>query len=144
MYERIVLAYEGSEFSAGALQQSAELARLCAGQLHVLGIAVTTGGMAIAESVGPDDIWSRGQHEIEQVIEGVVRKLRDQHLTAIACVRSGDPASQIVRYAQEIEADLVVLGHTHKGLLARLMQGSVGAKLLNQLPCNLLVARSKH
>jgi nucleotide-binding universal stress UspA family protein len=45
-----------------------------------------------------------------------------------------------VRYVEEVGADLVVLGHTNKGLLARWLQGSIGARLLNQLPCSLLVA----
>ena len=33
-----------------------------------------------------------------------------------------------------------VVGHTGKGVLARLFQGSVGAELLNNLQCSLLVA----
>jgi nucleotide-binding universal stress UspA family protein len=54
-------------------------------------------------------------------------------------VRSGDPAVEIAAYAHEIGASLVVLGHTGKGALARWFQGSVGAKLLDHLPCSLLI-----
>jgi nucleotide-binding universal stress UspA family protein len=140
MYQNIVLAYDGSRFSAGALRQGLELAKLCGAQLHVLGIAVRTGGMAIAESVGPDDVWGRGQKDLEKSVETAVQEIRDQHVSVLACIRQGDPAVEISRYAQEVAADLVVLGHAGKGLLMRWFQGSVGARLLNELPCSLLVA----
>lgn len=141
MYRKILLAYDGSTFSAAALRQGAELATLCKAELHLLSVAVTTGGMAIAEAAGPEDVWGLEHQKLERVVEAAVQDLRSQGLTVIACVRYGDPAIEIAAYAHEIEADLVVLGHTTaKGMLTRWLQGSVGAKLLDHLPCSLLVA----
>ena len=135
-----MLAYDGSNFSAAALRQGADLATLCKAELHLLSIAVTTGGMAIAEAVGPEDVWGLERRKLEQVVAAAVQDLRSQGLTVIACVRYGDPVIEIAAYAHEIGADLVVLGHTAKGMLTRWLQGSVGAKLLDHLPCSLLIA----
>lgn len=143
MYRTIVLAYEGSAFSAGALRQGLALARLCAAQLHVLGIAVRSGGMAIAESVGADDVWGRGQQDLERNLQTAMQEIRGQHGAALSCIRHGDPAIEIASYAREVNADLVVLGHAGKGPLARWLQGSVGVRLLDELPCSLLVATDK-
>jgi nucleotide-binding universal stress UspA family protein len=143
MYRKIVLAYDGSDFSADALRQGVGLAKLCEAQLHLLGIVVTTGGMAIAESVGPDDVWGRGRKSLEKSMESALQEIRGQHASALVCIRHGDPALEIARYAREVDADLVVLGHAGKGLLTRWLQGSVGANLLKELPCSLLVATGR-
>jgi nucleotide-binding universal stress UspA family protein len=39
-----------------------------------------------------------------------------------------------------VDADLVIVGHSDKGILARWFEGSVGAGLVRDLPCNLLIA----
>jgi nucleotide-binding universal stress UspA family protein len=83
------------------------------------------------------------QQKLQRVVEAAVQDLHKQGLTVIASVRFGDPAVEIAAYAHEIDADLVVLGHTSKGMLTRWFQGSVGAKLLDHLPCSLLVATGK-
>ncbi|HUW37057.1 MAG TPA: universal stress protein [Rhodocyclaceae bacterium] len=143
MYRKILLAYDDSTFSAAVLRQGAELASLCQAELHLLSIVVTTGVMAIAEAVGPSDVWGLEQQNLQRVVAAVAQDLHSQGLTVIACVRHGDPAVEIAAYAREVEADLVVLGHTSKGMLTRWFQGSVGAKLLDHLPCSLLVATGK-
>lgn len=142
MFKKIVLAYDGSTFSAVALNQAAELARLHGAELHLIGIATLSSGVAIAQSVGFVDVWGEEYAELETVLKQAVTNLRAQGLTVVSVVRSGEPAVEIAAYAHEIEASLVVLGHTSKGVLARWLQGSVGAKLLDHLPCSLLIAIS--
>ena len=143
MYRKILLAYDGSTFSAAALKQSAELAALCKAELHLLSIAATTGGMAIAEAAGAADVWGQGEKELERSVASAVAELRGQNLTVITRIQYGDPAAEIVAYANQIQADLVVLGYGHRGILSRWFQGSVSAKLLDHLPCSLLVATGK-
>ena len=66
--------------------------------------------------------------------------LDGQGLGVSTSIRFGSPGIEIAACAHEMKADLVVIGHTGKGVLARLFEGSVGAELLNNLPCSLLVA----
>jgi len=54
-------------------------------------------------------------------------------------VRYGPPVDLIAAEAAEWEADLVVVGSHGKGLIDRLLIGSVTERLLNQLPTSLLV-----
>lgn len=139
MYKTILLAYDGTTYSEHVLQRGAELARACQARLYLLSIVVTTGNMAIAEAIGPSDVWSMEQSALEKTVDKAVQTLRQQGLEVSACVRSGEPYSEIIRYTGEIKADLLVLGHTSKGMLARWLQDSLCAKLLDHLPCNLLV-----
>lgn len=139
MYKTILLAYDGTTYSEYVLQRGAELARICQARLYLLSIVVTTGNMAIAEAVGSTDVWGLEQSALEKHVDKAVQSLKEQGMDVSASIRNGAPDIEIVRYARELNADLVILGHTTKGMLSRWLQGSLCAKLLDQLPCNLLV-----
>lgn len=141
MFKKIVLAYDGSEHAAAALRQSSELARICDAELHLLGVVVITGSVALAGAYGTADFFGREQTAIEEALEAAVNDLGD-HVSVHTRIQKGDPAQQIAAYAHEIGADLAVIGHSDKGFLARWFEGSTGAKLIRDLPCNLLVATS--
>jgi nucleotide-binding universal stress UspA family protein len=143
MYQRILLTYDGSAFTNAALNQTAGLAGLCRAEIHLLSIVPTTGGMAIAEAYGPEDVWGLLEKDLDKNKTAAIHELRTRGLAVTAYVRSGDPAREIIACALEINADLVVIGHTGKGLLSRWLQGSVGVSLLDQLPCSLLIATKK-
>jgi len=140
MYRKILMAYDGSDFSEAVLGQGTDLASLCKAQLHLLGIVATTGAMAIAESLGPSDVLGFEQRDLQRVMDAAAPAIESRGLAVISCVRFGDPAAEIVAYAREVDADLIVLGHKSRGTLTRWLQGSVGADLLRDLPCSLLVA----
>lgn len=140
MYQKILLAYNGSAHSNVALRQAAELARLTGARLYMLGIVVMSGGMALAQSSSSIDTIGLERERIMTALEAAAHKLGETGLSVTFSVQEGEPASQIVGYAHRIKADLVVLGNTERGVLARWFQGSVGAKLLSQLPCSLLIA----
>lgn len=140
MYRRILLAYDGSSVSDAVLRQGAELARVCKAEVHLLGIVATTAAMAIAESIGPTDVLGFEQRDMQRLVDAAVQDIRGQGLSVTASIRFGDPAVEIVAYAREVDANLIVLGHKSRGTLTRWLQGSVGAHLLHHLPCSLLVA----
>jgi len=54
-------------------------------------------------------------------------------------VEVGDPVEVIERAAEELDVDLVVVGTKHKGLLDRLLSGSVAAALVRSSPRPVLV-----
>jgi len=143
MYRKILVAYDGSSFSEVALRQGAELARLCKAELHLLGIVVTTGYMALAEGIAGNDIWGMERKQIEAALETATRDLGGQGLNVVTSIREGDPTYEIIASAHELSADLAVLGHTDKGVFARWLEGSVGAGLLRDLPCSLLIATGR-
>jgi nucleotide-binding universal stress UspA family protein len=141
MYRKILLAYDSTVATAAAMRQSVDLARHCKADLHLLGVVAITPTTAIAESyAGANDLWGQDQDRLQKALDSAVRDLDGQGLSVTTSVRFGSPGIEIAACAHEIKADLVVVGHTGKGALARLFQGSVGVELLNNLPCSLLVA----
>ncbi len=143
MLKKILLAHDGSTFGAAALRQSAELALLAGAELHMLGIVVTTGYMALAEGNGAIDVWGIERRNLQPLLDAAVQDLSARGVKVIAIVREGEPSEEIIAYARAISADMVVLGHTKKGIIARWLQGSVGNRLIGHLPCSLLIATDK-
>jgi len=56
-------------------------------------------------------------------------------------VRGGAPADQIIRVADEVEADLIVIGGRGKGAVEAIVLGSVAYRVLHHAPCPVLVTR---
>ena len=57
-------------------------------------------------------------------------------------VHEGDPATQIVRVAQETRCDLIVLGTHGRTGLGRLLMGSVAEQVLRKAPCPVLTVKT--
>lgn len=140
MYQRIVVGFDGSPFGAAALAHAAELARVADAELHVVAVCDTSGGWAIAHSTGAGDAWAHELATLQPLLDEAARGLRESGLRVTTVLRTGEPAMEIAALAREAGADLIVLGHTGKGVFSRWLQGSVGARLLDHLPCSLLVA----
>ena len=140
MYRKILVAYDGSSFSDVALRQGSGLARLCSAELHLVGIVATSAYIGMAEGIAGIDIWGMEREGLEEDLESACRDLSGNGLKATTHIREGNPAHEIAACAAELRADLVVLGHSDKGLLARWFEGSIGAGLLRDFPCSLLIA----
>jgi nucleotide-binding universal stress UspA family protein len=141
MYRKILLAYDGAPSSAAALDQAVDLARLCGAELHLVGAVTADSATAIAGGIGAKAVpGGYEQHALELLLTGEASDLRQNGMTVETSIRVGHPGREIVSAAEELNADLVVVGHSGKGVLARWFEGSVGSELVNELPCNLLIA----
>ncbi|MBW0116900.1 universal stress protein [Pseudonocardia abyssalis] len=58
-------------------------------------------------------------------------------------VRSGSPASEIVRAAEEARADLISLAAGSRGLTSTILLGSTASKVQHSAPCPVLVCRPR-
>jgi nucleotide-binding universal stress UspA family protein len=140
MYQRILLTYNATAHNAEALHQAGELARLAKADLHMLGIVVTTGGFAFAQASGLQDAVELERQRVEQAVTSAAKALRDDGVNVTASIGEGEPANLVLACARRFKADLIVLGPSNQGILARWFQGSLGAQLLSNLPCSMLIA----
>ncbi len=81
------------------------------------------------------------QEAAREAVERVARELTDMNATVETMVRGGTPADQIVRVADELEADLIVIGGRGKGAMEAIVLGSVAYRVLHHAPCPVLVTR---
>jgi len=94
---------------------------------------------AAQQAEGPD-VYSF-QRAARNAVERVAEELRDMTPNVDTLVRSGAPADQIIRAADEMEADLIVIGGRGKGAVGAILLGSVAYQVLHHAPCPVLVTR---
>ncbi|MCR6629534.1 MAG: universal stress protein [Magnetospirillum sp.] len=140
MYRHILLAYDGSKEGACALRQGAELAQAMSARVTLLAVIAASPGVLIAEAVGANDVIGHEQGLYQEVLDFGLDLLAKRGLAAEGRLAYGVPIDEITAIAREVRADLIVVGHRHRGRLARWWSGSLGATLLAQAPCSLLVA----
>ncbi|MDE2302149.1 MAG: universal stress protein [Sphingomonadales bacterium] len=138
MYRKILLAFDGTPSGQAALNASAELARLCGARLCLLGIIATSGFNALAEGFGID-LWGMERRSLEATLKDAVAALEAQGIDAGFTIAEGDPAAEIHAQARRSGYDLLVLGHTGRGMIARWFEGSVSRSMLTRPPCSVLI-----
>jgi nucleotide-binding universal stress UspA family protein len=137
VYERILLAYDGSAEGRKALREGALLAKRCGAKIFLLSVIAENAGMGIG-----DGQVACQQDVYQKVFDEAVAKIKALGYEAEARLVCGEPAQQIGAYAKQINADLVVVGHRKRNLIERWWSGSTGAYLVDNVHCTLLIARS--
>lgn len=140
MYEKILLAYDGSVEGRLALREGAKLARLCQAEVFLLAVIDLSVGIIMAEGAMPGAVEHQ-QDAYRKVLAEGVQSLKAMGISPTARLEFGDPANQISAVAREIVSDLVVVGHRHQSTFARWWRGSTDANLLEELNCSLLIAQ---
>jgi nucleotide-binding universal stress UspA family protein len=137
----IVAAVDFARESEDVLRAAAKLGSTTGGELHVVHVIP---GDAVGSLQGDDalrlsNLTDDVRVKLEQLAGGLPAKVK----RILLHVRLGRPDVEIAQLASDVGADLVVVGtHGHTGL-ERLLLGSVGASLIRNAPCPVLVCRPK-
>jgi len=143
MFKRILLCYDGSREGQAVLDEGAELALRFKADTHLLAVIQPNAGAVVAEAIAAESPFAEISRATEEILQQGIEHLAGKGLNVEGHIVEGDAVAQIAWMAREIDADLVVLGHRHRGPLQRWWQGSVGSTLLDESPCSILVALDK-
>lgn len=147
MYERILLAYDGSESGRKALLDSVDIAQWSHAQIHLVAVMprpelLVIGSLDAGAYVHPD--VESAQRPYRAVLDDGLRQLAAAGLTVSGEILVGDSVEEITRQAVAIDADLIVVGHKHlDGLVKRWWSGDRSPALIEHAPCSVLVAITK-
>lgn len=141
MYQNIVLAYDGSLASQEALLNCKELSQWHKSNVHLLAVVPYD-----LVAIGPESAYYSEEHnKVEhdryvKVLNDGISQLSKTGINAQGELRRGDPVDQIVQYATEISAELIILGHKHRdSWIERWWRGSISKALIEESPCSVLV-----
>jgi len=140
MYRTILLAYDGSLEGRLALREGARLAQVCGARVVLVAVVAPIPDFVVGDASAvylPPDQTENVQEILD---EGLARLVR-MGLVPEARLERGQPTDRIFSVAEEVAADLVVVGHPKQGAMARWLRGSVTKALSDRLNCSLLVAR---
>ncbi len=140
MFKKILVANDGSENARKALQKGVDLARCLGAELHMICVEehlphyAATVGEVLEEKAEEDSYFA-------QVVREATEYARAQGVTLHSLVTPGHEVETVVRYVEQNQVDLLVIGFMgHSRVLGRVMGGSA-SNLTRLAPCSVLVVK---
>jgi nucleotide-binding universal stress UspA family protein len=139
LFERILIATDGSEKNQPAVRKGLEIARTCGSALYAIYVIDETPLTSAQTEVLTADVYRQLEDEGEKAVLQVKRMA--DGVTVEALVLSGRPAHVITDFAVKNRVDLIVVGSQGKSGLARLLLGSVAESIIRMADCMVLVVK---
>lgn len=140
MFERILLAVDGSDHALHAARKAAELARtMNSRELRVV-VAYDTIPIYLGEP-NMQIAYVNRKDEAEEILGSAVKEIGSVPCSVITDVMEGDAAEAIIEAARQNTSDLIVMGSRGLGRLAGLLVGSTSQKVVAHAPCPVLIVR---
>jgi nucleotide-binding universal stress UspA family protein len=139
---RILVAADGSEEATLASMTAAELAHRTHSKLHIVSVADAYSSSDDAKTGLVENFRQRVQDVLDdqvKMIEQCGKEVARTHVRASL----RHPADSIVQVAEEIGADLVVMGSRGLGGIKRAFLGSVSDSVVRHAHCPVLVVRKE-
>lgn len=140
--KKILVPVDFSEDSRLAMKTAAAYARAWGARidvLHVVAQPTYAGDMMVPILGGVrlgDFMEDEAQKELTQFVADTPEV---SDVLGAALVRMGGPADRILKYAEEVEPDLLVMGTRGRSGLAHVLIGSVAERVLRHSRCPVLV-----
>lgn len=142
-FKKILVGYDGSEVSKKALYKAIDLAKLTNGELHIVGV-VRPFEFAAVDFILPEEIEEYEKEEIskeEKFLREALDIARGQGIDAKTKVLEGEPAEELMDYADNNGCDLIVVGHRGVGGFKRMILGSTASNLVKYANQSVLVVK---
>jgi nucleotide-binding universal stress UspA family protein len=137
MAMRVLLATDGSEEAVAAGEWLLSFALPASAVVRVLSVAQLPPARQATEL--RHRLLERARQITREAHAGLARRWP----SAEEKVSAGDPREEIMRAAEDLAADLVVLGARGLTLLRRILLGSVSTAVVRHAPCSVLVVKGR-
>jgi nucleotide-binding universal stress UspA family protein len=150
-FKKIMIATDGSDCSRLAAEKGIELARLSGGTVYAVCVVSTTSlsmYMDYLSSTGMNPYWEliyEGlKKQAQQAVDYVKGLGEKKGIDVEVIVLEGDPADELIRYAEENGMDIIVMGTLGRTGIERLLLGSVAGNVVRHSKVPVMVVREKH
>jgi len=140
MFEKLLLAVDGSEHALHAARMAADLARTMKSTELRIVVAYESIPPYLGEPNMQYAIDAR-MKEAQSVLDNAVKEVGKIPGKVHTEVLEGPPADAIIDVATTRESDVIVMGSRGLGRLAGLLLGSTSQKVVSHAPCPVLIVR---
>jgi len=135
--ERIVVGYDGSVYSKKALEKVKVLAEKFGSKVYVVHV-IDTAVLSLSDVFASPSILASLREKADLLVKEAVQLLGGN---AEGKVLEGDPAHEIVKFAKEVNASLIVLGSRGLSTIRRVLMGSVSSRVVQESPIDVLIVK---
>ncbi|OWJ54948.1 hypothetical protein Pdsh_04435 [Pyrodictium delaneyi] len=133
VYSCILVGYDGSEASRLAIEKAVGLARRLGAKLVIATVVppptVFLGELLIPEVTELSEIEKPARERLGKLVKEIREAAGLENVESALLV--GDPAEELVNFAEASGCDLIVVGRRGRGGLERLILGSVSSKIVS-------------
>ena len=146
MFASIVVGTDGSETATEAVRQAIELAKPLGAKLQIVSAYEPVSDTRLREEAqqAPQDLqWMVNPREdVEATLAEAAEVAVGAGVQTETFARQGDPADAILDVAEDINADLIIVGNKGMTGAKRFLLGSVPNKVSHHAPCSVLIIRT--
>jgi nucleotide-binding universal stress UspA family protein len=141
MFKTILVAFDGSNLSHKAMQQAVQWAQSEGAALHIIHVyQLPTLVIGEAFVTAPPQLEADTYHKSELILQQALKIAGDLPNTS-GVMKYGRPAEVILEYADEIHADLIVVGCRGLSGIRELVLGSVSHNIVQHAKVPVLVVK---
>ncbi len=136
LFDRILVATDGSDGATTALRAAIDLAAQARADLVVLNVFERDESSVIHAPGTSEPAGDDAKEIASRTVLGAAKTIVDERpgITAAFVFLEGDAATEILRYASDMGADLIVLGRSGRNRIVGLVLGSVSQKVVSLAP----------
>ncbi len=141
MYNTILVAIDGSDISENAFKTAVEQAHAWKADLHAIYVVETGLFVDVPVDNNLEIMYSILQREGNSILTRVSEIAEKKGIAVTTHFEQGHAGNAIISKAEEISADLIVVGSHGKSNVDRLLLGSVSSFVIEHCSKSVLVVR---
>ena len=138
MFHHVLCAYDASPAAEAALSEAIDLAAATRARLAIITVVEKPSAGVAAAGVDPERLTQTLQDDAASRMRAVADRVPDD-VSLTTLLRIGHAGKEIIRAADELDADIVVLGTRRRGRVTNTLFGSVAADIYYHTRLPLLV-----
>jgi nucleotide-binding universal stress UspA family protein len=139
MFQKILVAIDGSPNSEKALATAADLAAHYQAELVALSVAELPEVVAMVDEV--DSIRQNADDYFRKIGQAAIEFAKTRGVALRSVVVRGHAAEEIIRFAESEDANLVVLGRQGHSRIARFFLGSTTDRVSEHCRCAVMIVK---
>ncbi|MDQ2054166.1 MULTISPECIES: universal stress protein [Halobellus] len=128
MFERILLPTDGTESMDAVVETAADIAGRRDAEVYILYVIDDRAFLTLQDDM-KTDVLVELEGEGEAATDRAATRLHEAGIEVTTAIRQGDPADEILAYADEVDADLITMG-TRRGDYTNNLMGSVSQNVV--------------
>ena len=142
-FKEVVVPTDFSEHSMRAVDYAVEIAQKFDSNLHVVYIIEPLLQVADVSwsSVDFEQLNKAHKESAEKQIAKVIEESVPEGVQASSEILFGKPFVEIVKYARDQNADLIVMATHGRGAISHILMGSTAEKVVRKAPCPVLTVK---
>jgi nucleotide-binding universal stress UspA family protein len=146
VYKAIVVGTDGSPTAAYAVQKAIELAQSSGAVLHVIHahqlVDITASAAVSGANINYGAVNDGIREDSDRICDNAVELAGRVGVTVETHSIPGSPANALIQVAENVGADLIVVGNRGMTGAKRFVLGSVPNKVSHHAPCDLLIVNT--